>query len=81
MVNAISLPDQEAGDARAGLLTRDDARPGQRATYSLTEAAIQLVPVLTELGTWGPAPAVGKAIRHPLGEHSLADTRAGRVRP
>jgi DNA-binding HxlR family transcriptional regulator len=37
----------------AGLLTRDDARPGQRAAYSLTEAAIQLVPVLTELGAWG----------------------------
>jgi DNA-binding HxlR family transcriptional regulator len=37
----------------AGLLTRDNARPGQRATYSLTEAAIQLVPVLTELGAWG----------------------------
>lgn len=37
----------------AGLLTRDDARPGQRATYSLTEAAIQLVRVLTELGAWG----------------------------
>jgi DNA-binding HxlR family transcriptional regulator len=40
----------------AGLLTRDDARPGQRATYSLTEAAIQLVPVLTEFGTWGTSP-------------------------
>jgi hypothetical protein len=37
----------------AGLLTRDDAGPGQRAAYSLTEAAIQLVPVLTELGAWG----------------------------
>jgi DNA-binding HxlR family transcriptional regulator len=36
-----------------GLLTRDDARPGQRATYSLTEQAIQLVPVFAELGSWG----------------------------
>jgi len=36
-----------------GLLTRDDARPGQRAAYSLTEPAIQLVPVLAELGAWG----------------------------
>ncbi len=36
-----------------GLLTRDDARPGQRATYSLTEAAIQLVPVFAQLGAWG----------------------------
>jgi DNA-binding HxlR family transcriptional regulator len=35
------------------LLERDDARPGQRGTYSLTEAAIQLVPVLAELGAWG----------------------------
>jgi DNA-binding HxlR family transcriptional regulator len=37
----------------AGLLTREDTRPGQRTAYSLTEAAIQLVPVLAELGTWG----------------------------
>jgi DNA-binding HxlR family transcriptional regulator len=37
----------------AGLLTREDTRPGQRATYSLTEPAIQLVPVLAELGAWG----------------------------
>jgi DNA-binding HxlR family transcriptional regulator len=36
-----------------GLLTRDDARPGQKATYSLTEQAIQLVPVFAELGSWG----------------------------
>ncbi len=37
----------------AGLLTRAEARPGQRAEYSLTEAAIDLVPVLAELGAWG----------------------------
>ena len=37
----------------AGLLTRDDPGPGRRATYSLTEPAIQLVPVLAELGWWG----------------------------
>ena len=37
----------------AGILTRDDAGPGRRATYSLTEAAIQLVPVLVHLGAWG----------------------------
>jgi DNA-binding HxlR family transcriptional regulator len=36
-----------------GLLTRDDAGPGQRATYSLTEAAVQLVPVFVALGSWG----------------------------
>ncbi|RKT56732.1 HxlR family transcriptional regulator [Saccharothrix australiensis] len=37
----------------AGLLTRDDPGAGRRATYSLTEAGIQLVPVLAELGWWG----------------------------
>jgi DNA-binding HxlR family transcriptional regulator len=37
----------------AGLLTRAEARPGQRAKYSLTEPAIQLVPVIAELGAWG----------------------------
>lgn len=36
-----------------GLLTRDDVRPGQRAAYSLTEDAIQLVPVFVQLGSWG----------------------------
>ena len=37
----------------AGLLTRADVGRGQRATYSLTEAAIELVPVLAALGEWG----------------------------
>jgi DNA-binding HxlR family transcriptional regulator len=37
----------------AGLLTRDDPGPGRRATYSLTEAAIQLVPIFAHLGAWG----------------------------
>jgi DNA-binding HxlR family transcriptional regulator len=36
-----------------GLLTREDTRPGQRARYSLTEPAIQLVPVFVQLGSWG----------------------------
>ena len=36
-----------------GLLTRDDVRRGQRATYSLTEPAIQLVPVMAHLAAWG----------------------------
>jgi hypothetical protein len=36
-----------------GLLTRDSTRPGQRAAYSLIEAAIQLVPVLTDPGARG----------------------------
>ncbi|MGH3674680.1 MAG: winged helix-turn-helix transcriptional regulator [Mycobacterium sp.] len=37
----------------AGLLTRDDVGAGRRATYSLTAAAIELVPVLAELAWWG----------------------------
>ena len=37
----------------AGLLTREAAGPGRRAAYSLTEASIQLVPVLAQLGEWG----------------------------
>ena len=49
-----------------GLLTREDTRPGQRARYSLTEPAIQLVPVFAQLGSWGarhrPAdPELGEA--------------------
>jgi DNA-binding HxlR family transcriptional regulator len=36
-----------------GLLTRAQAGRGQRAEYSLTEAAIQLVPVMAALGHWG----------------------------
>jgi DNA-binding HxlR family transcriptional regulator len=36
-----------------GLLTRDDVRRGQRATYSLTAAAVELVPVFALLGDWG----------------------------
>src|SRR2546430_14526275 len=37
----------------AGLLTREDAGPGRRAAYSLTEASIQLVPVFAQLGERG----------------------------
>jgi DNA-binding HxlR family transcriptional regulator len=39
----------------AGLLTRDTARRGQRAAYSLTEAAIQVLPIMVALGNWGLA--------------------------
>lgn len=46
---ASRLRDLVAG----GLLTREDLGAGRRAAYSLTEAAIQLVPVLAELGWWG----------------------------
>jgi DNA-binding HxlR family transcriptional regulator len=38
----------------AGLLTRaEDARHRQSAIYSLTEPAIQLVPLLAQMGAWG----------------------------
>jgi DNA-binding HxlR family transcriptional regulator len=47
------LADRLKRLVRAGLLTRDDSSRGQRAAYSLTEQAIQLVPVFAELGTWG----------------------------
>jgi DNA-binding HxlR family transcriptional regulator len=47
------LADRLKKLTRAGLLTRDDAGPGQRAAYSLTEPAIELVPVLAHLGAWG----------------------------
>jgi DNA-binding HxlR family transcriptional regulator len=47
------LADRLRALVKAGLLTRDDAGRGQRATYSLTEPAIQLVPVLAQLGAWG----------------------------
>ncbi len=36
-----------------GLLTREDVRAGQRARYSLTEPAIQLIPIFAHLGSWG----------------------------
>ncbi|WP_193070718.1 MULTISPECIES: winged helix-turn-helix transcriptional regulator [unclassified Brevibacterium] len=36
-----------------GLLTRADAARGQRVAYSLTEAGIQVVPVMVALGSWG----------------------------
>jgi DNA-binding HxlR family transcriptional regulator len=47
------LADRLKRLVRGGLLTRDDAGPGQKATYSLTEQAIQLVPVFAQLGAWG----------------------------
>ncbi|PWC49142.1 transcriptional regulator [Azospirillum sp. TSA6c] len=38
----------------AGLLTKaDDPRHRQSVIYSLTEPAIQLVPLLTQMGAWG----------------------------
>jgi DNA-binding HxlR family transcriptional regulator len=39
----------------AGLLSREATRRGQRAAYSLTEAGIQVLPVMVALGNWGLA--------------------------
>jgi DNA-binding HxlR family transcriptional regulator len=47
------LADRLKRLVESGLLTREDTRPGQRARYSLTEPAIQLVPVLAQLASWG----------------------------
>jgi DNA-binding HxlR family transcriptional regulator len=47
------LADRLKRLVNSGLLTREDAGPGRRAAYSLTEASIQLVPVLAQLGQWG----------------------------
>ena len=44
----------------AGLLTRSEARRGQRAAYSLTEAGIQVLPVMVALGNWGLAHRQGE---------------------
>jgi DNA-binding HxlR family transcriptional regulator len=47
------LADRLKRFVELGLLTREDTRAGQRARYSLTEPAIQLVPVFAQLGSWG----------------------------
>jgi hypothetical protein len=45
----------------AGLLTCDGARRGQRAAYSLTEAGIQVLPVMIALGNWVSPTAAANA--------------------
>ena len=47
------LADRLKRLVKSGLLTREDTRPGQRARYSLTEPAIELVPMFALLGSWG----------------------------
>jgi DNA-binding HxlR family transcriptional regulator len=48
------LADRLKRLVQAGLLTRhDDPTHRQKAIYSLTEPAIQLVPLLAEMGAWG----------------------------
>lgn len=48
------LADRLKRLVEAGLLSRrDDPTHRQKAIYSLTEPAIQLVPLLAEMGAWG----------------------------
>jgi DNA-binding HxlR family transcriptional regulator len=48
------LADRLARLVAAGLLSRkDDPSHKQKALYSLTEASIQLVPLLAHMGAWG----------------------------
>lgn len=47
------LADRLVRLVEAGLLTRGVGRRGQRAKYSLTEAAIQAVPILYAMADWG----------------------------
>ena len=60
----------------AGLLTRDDARRGQRAAYSLTEAGIQVLPVMVALGNWGLAHRDGERRLRVRAECSATGARA-----
>jgi DNA-binding HxlR family transcriptional regulator len=63
------LADRLALLVDRGLLTRsDDPSHKQKVTYSLTEQAIELVPVLAQLSIWG--------VRHlPTDEGSAARTK------
>ncbi len=48
------LADRLSRLVRAGLLSRSaDPTHKQKAIYSLTEASIQLVPLLAQMGAWG----------------------------
>ncbi|MBW5253479.1 helix-turn-helix transcriptional regulator [Streptomyces sp. P01-B04] len=48
------LANRLAKLVEAGLLTRDDdPSHRQKVAYHLTEAAVQLVPVMAQLGAWG----------------------------
>jgi DNA-binding HxlR family transcriptional regulator len=48
------LADRLSRLTDVGLITRsDDATHSQKVIYSLTEAAIQLVPLLAQMGAWG----------------------------
>src|SRR5215207_2902487 len=55
------LADRLKRLVESGLLTREDTRPGQRARYSLTEPAIQLVPAFAPSCSNKAAPRSGKS--------------------
>lgn len=47
------LADRLVRLVESGILTRGTAARGQRARYSLTEAGIQTLPIISALGNWG----------------------------
>ncbi len=68
-ISSAILADRLAMLVENGMLTKaDDPSHKQKITYSLTEQAIELVPILVQLSSWG--------VRHlPVGEEYAA--RAG----
>lgn len=58
------LADRLKRLVEAELLTQQRPGPGRKAPYSLTEAGIELVPILAEVGAWG--------VRHRPTTHALA---------
>ncbi len=88
------LADRLKRLVESGLLTREDTRPGQRARYSLTEPAIQLVPAempppvrITKVNIGQPAVrgdshrCSGPGIVPPLGLHAaVARSTVCRIR-
>src|SRR5215207_911721 len=47
------LADRLVRLVEAGILTRGTAARGQRARYSLTEAGMQTLPIISALANWG----------------------------
>ncbi|MEO8261922.1 MAG: helix-turn-helix domain-containing protein [Pseudolysinimonas sp.] len=73
------LADRLVRLVEAGILARGTAARGQRARYSLTEAGIRTVPVLSALGDWGrdwrPGSGVGDE-SHLRDEELMEELRA-----
>lgn len=70
------LADRRHALTETGLLTRNpDPTHRQKVIYSLTERSIALVPVLTQLGTWGHG-QLGASDE--LSRHAEALDRGGR---